>query len=220
VRRRPRSPREAPDKPAARVRAALVAAGLILLVALVYSGVRTAGFVNFDDRGYVSSNPEVLSGLTGHSLRWALTALRNANWHPLTWMSHMADVELFGPEPGAHHVVKAAIHAANAVVVFATRRSRPWLLFGWIWYLISLLPVIGLVQVGSQARADRYTYVPMAGIFVAAVWEVADRVRGDDRVRTAISAAAVALVAGLGISAISSFGAPGKGSRRASGRFC
>jgi tetratricopeptide (TPR) repeat protein len=371
-------------------------------VALVYGGVANHAFVNFDDGGYVTANPNVLSGLTGDGLRWAMTAFRNANWHPLTWVSHMADVELFGPEPGAHHVVNAVLHAANGVVLFlvlraatsafwpstlvaalfavhplnvesvawvsqrksvlstlflfltlgaylswvrrggtgrrllvailfalgllakpmlvsvplllllldfwplargregrtdaralgveklplfalsaasvvttliaqssgravastgaypigerlanaavscvtylcdavwptglacfyphpasigertgllqalgaaallagitwlavAARRSRPWLLFGWAWYLISLVPVIGLVQVGSQTRADRYTYVPMIGIFIALVWELACRVRGRDIARRVASAAGGVAVAALGI---------------------
>ncbi len=62
-------------------------------------------------------------GPDGPGLRWALTAFRSANWHPLTWVSHMADVELLGPEPGAHHVVNAALHAANAVVLFLVLRA-------------------------------------------------------------------------------------------------
>ena len=389
---------------AGRSRAAFVAAGLVLLVALVYGGVRRHAFVNFDDGGYVTSNPEVLSGLTGHGLRWALTAFHSANWHPLTWVSHMADVSLLGPEPGAHHVVNAALHAANAVLLFlvlrtataafwpsalvaalfavhplnvesvawvsqrksvlstlfllltigahlswvrrggagrrllvalflalgllakpmlvsvplllllvdvwplgragdggpglrklvveklplvalaaasvvatlfaqagggavastaayplperlanaavscvaylrdavwpanlacfyphpasigertnpttaigaaalllvfsglavVARRSRPWRLFGWAWFLISLGPVIGLVQVGSQARADRYTYVPMIGIFVAVVWEMAALVHGHDVARKSMAAVGAAAVAALAVDA-------------------
>jgi protein O-mannosyl-transferase len=53
-------------------------------------------------------------------------------------------------------------------------RSRPWLLVGWLWFLVMLLPVIGLVQVGSQARADRYTYLPLVGVFVALTWTGAE----------------------------------------------
>jgi tetratricopeptide (TPR) repeat protein len=349
--------------------------GLALLVAVLYA--RTARFesLDFDDQEYVYANPNVLGGITGQSVAWALTAFHSANWHPLTWISHMIDVELFGPEPGPHHLVNAALHAINSVLLFfvlraatsafwpsaivatlfvvhplnvesvawisqrksvlstlflilamgastrwsqgrrprfavlaalflalgllckpmlvtapllfllldfwplsrrggggtirglvlekvplfalaaaaaaatllaqakwnavapaanfpigarlsnalislvaylrdaiwpmrlaafyphpasmgetiglpaaagaaaillaitglalGLRRTHPWLLFGWAWYVVALLPVIGFVQVGSQARADRYTYVPMIGIFAAIVWEIA-----------------------------------------------
>ncbi|PWU20321.1 MAG: hypothetical protein C5B50_04180 [Verrucomicrobia bacterium] len=63
--------------------------------------------------------------------------------------------------------------AFTAAVLWWARR-RPWLAVGWGWYLITLLPVIGIVQVGSQAHADRYTYLPLIGIFIAVVWEVAE----------------------------------------------
>src|SRR5262249_43530045 len=66
--------------------------------------------------------------------------------------------------------------AALLVVVTAAavmlRRSRPWLLVGWLWYLGTLVPVIGLVQAGEQAMADRFTYVPLVGIFVAIAWSL------------------------------------------------
>ena len=384
----------------------VVPAALVLLVALLYA--RTGGFawLNFDDGEYVFANPNVLAGLTAAGFRWAFTAFHSANWHPLTWLSHMADVQLFGPSPGVHHIVNAALHAANAVLLFlvlaratasrwksavvaalfavhplnvesvawisqrksvlstlflllamgaylrwtrkrtaggaalvaallvlgllakpmlvtapllflaldfwplgrfgrekirglllekiplflaaaavgvttvlaqakweavapagkfplperianglvsavlylrdavwpadlacfyphpatlgesvglwralgaaailavitawavATRRSRPWLLFGWTWYLVALLPVIGIVQVGSQARADRYMYVPLIGIFAAAVWEIASRLESWERSaegRRILAASVAALaVGGLAIAA-------------------
>jgi tetratricopeptide (TPR) repeat protein len=67
-----------------------------------------------------------------------------------------------------------ALLAAISVGVLLARRSRPYLAVGWVFYLVTLLPVIGIVQVGSQAIADRYTYVPLTGIFIAAVWTAAD----------------------------------------------
>jgi len=68
----------------------------------------------------------------------------------------------------------AAILAAVTALAVALARTRPYLIVGWLWYLVTLLPVIGIVQVGSQAIADRYTYVPLVGIFVAGAWLVAD----------------------------------------------
>jgi hypothetical protein len=381
-----------------RATSAAVALGLALLAAVIYAQTRTFESLDFDDQEYVYANENVLDGLSGHGIAWALTAFHSANWHPLTWISHMLDVQLFGPEPGPHHLVNAALHATNAVVLFfvlkaatsafwpsamvaalfavhplnvesvawisqrksvlstlflflamgayvswtrkkqgrrgllvvlwlglgllskpmlvsapllflaldfwplersgdaarnrgllveklplfavaagaalatvlaqsaweamgsratyplgdrianafvstvsylrdavwpvrlacfyphaatlgerpgllptlgaasflavmtglsfAARRARPWLLFGWTWYLVALLPVIGIVQVGSQARADRYTYVPMVGIFVAAIWEASERLR-EGKIRAAVGATAAILIVGV-----------------------
>lgn len=380
-----------------------IPSGLVLLVAAVYARTGHFASLDFDDGEYVFANPNVLGGLTARGVTWAMTAFHSANWHPLTWISHMADVSLFGPEPGAHHLVNVLFHAVGAVALFlalraatravwpsaavaalfavhplnvesvawisqrkgvlstlllflaigayvswtrrrgwprfllaavflglgllakpmlvtapllfllldfwplervragerwtslllektpffllaagasaatllaqtrwsavasvakfpagirvanalvsavaylrdavwpaglacfyphpatidasvgalrtagaamllagltagavAVRKTRPWLLFGWAWYLVGLLPVIGIIQVGSQARADRYAYVPMIGIFVAVVWEVAARVR-ERRVAPQLAAGgAAAALAALSIAA-------------------
>lgn len=384
---------------------AAAAVTLVLLVAVIYA--RTGWFEaqgDFDDNEYVYANEHVLAGLSSSSIGWAMTAFHAANWHPLTWISHMLDVELFGAAPGPHHLVNTALHAANAVLLFlvlraatsalwpsamvaalfavhplnvetvawvsqrksllstfflflaigayvawtrrrsarkavlcavllglgllakpmlvsaplllfaldfwplerlesfasarklvlekvplfalaggvsaatvlaqsaggavaptatypfgeriangliaavlylrdalwpaklapfyphpasigertsplatagaavlllaitalalATRRTRPWLLFGWAWFAIAVAPVIGLIQVGSQSRADRYTYVPMIGIFVAVVWEIAARVRERAGARKIAAAAAAASVAALAVVAV------------------
>jgi tetratricopeptide (TPR) repeat protein len=60
--------------------------------------------------------------------------------------------------------------AGLSALAWAGRRTRPWLLFGWAWYLVTLLPVIGIIQVGAKAHADRYTYLPQIGIYVAVTW--------------------------------------------------
>jgi hypothetical protein len=382
-----------------RARAWAVALVLAVLVTVVYAQAGRFDSLDFDDQEYVYQNSRVLDGMTAHGIGWALTAFHSANWHPLTWMSHMLDVQLFGTDPGAHHLVNAGLHALNAVLLFlvlraatsafwpsafvaalfaahplnvesvawisqrksllstlflflalgayvlwsrrggawryaavvalvglgllaksmvvsapllllafdfwplgrlgdraagrkrvlekvplfalaagssvatmlaqvkwgavatafplrerianaldstvtyldaaiwparlacfyphpastggstrlidavsagllllavtalvvATRRSRPWLLFGWAWYLIALAPVVGIVQVGMQARADRYTYVPMIGIFVAVVWEIAERVRGRAVARLVVTAAGAFAICALAV---------------------
>jgi protein O-mannosyl-transferase len=386
-----------------------VAIGLVLLVAALYG--RTFQFAaqgDYDDDEYVYANVDVLQGLTAEGLHWAVTAYHAANWHPLTWVSHMTDIELFGREPGPHHLVNAGFHAANAVLLFlvlraatgafwpsalvaalfavhplnvesvawisqrksvlstlflflsmgvyvswtqrrgagrailvvlllalgllakpmlvtapllflaldfwplgrvqtasdlrprllekiplfalaaassaatviaqraggavastadypigerianalvsavmylrdavwparlaafyphpasigertslpaaigaglllaaitvfvwAGRRARPWLLFGWTWYVVALAPVIGLIQVGSQARADRYMYVPMIGIFVAVVWQAAALVGESRAARRAAAPVASASVAIFAVIAFAQIG--------------
>ena len=86
------------------------------------------------------------------------------------------DLAVFYPHPGywpATTVIGAAVFVvAITAGVWTARRSRPYLLVGWLWYLVTLLPVIGLVQVGRQSMADRYTYLPMIGISIAVVWGI------------------------------------------------
>ena len=105
-----------------RSRAAL-ALGLALLVLAAYEGVRRCGFVSFDDDVFVYQNPYVRQGLTWAGLRWALAAdllFESAHadyWIPVTVLSRMLDVQLFGLNAAGHHVMNALLHAANAVLV-------------------------------------------------------------------------------------------------------
>jgi len=389
-----------------RVRGALpwlIASLLALLVGFVYWRVGSFGFVNIDDGRYVYENQHVRQGLSWRGIIWAFTRSSSSNYHPLTWVSHMADVSVFGVEPTAMHAVNALLHGCNAVLLFATllaltrkmgrsalvaslfavhplhvesvawiserkdllctffgflailiyaswtRRStvgrylliaatfslslaakamlvtlpfllllldvwplgragdrsalcrcvrekvpllglsvassvvtylaqskggsvvgsdliplparlanalvatcaylaktiwavrlapayphpallarglsaaevagpgllllavsalavwqrvrRPYLLVGWLWYLVALLPVVGIVQVGLQGMADRYTYVPLIGVFLAGVWLTADALGPRPLARIAASLAAVAVVLTLAATA-------------------
>jgi tetratricopeptide (TPR) repeat protein len=94
--------------------AALLAGG----TALLFAHVAVHPFIYFDDNRYLTENPVVQAGLSWHGLGWAFTTLHASNWHPLTWLSHMLDVQLFGMSPGAHHLVNVAFHAANAALLF------------------------------------------------------------------------------------------------------
>lgn len=399
--------------PSARVRDLLLAVLLATAVLVAYAGVRQHDFVNFDDPEYVVQNRHVTSGLSAENVAWALTAVHSANWHPLTWMSHMLDCSLYGLAPGGHHVTNVLLHALatvllffalramtgaplrsafvaalfalhprnvesvawiserkdvlsavfwtgaiwahaayarratlprylavagllalgllakpmvvtlpaalllldvwplrrlriagvgddappsddaaaghaparslaparvareyapllalvlaaavitflaqrssgavatlaelplafrlqNAVVTYVaylwslawptqlavfypyrtlpaaevaaslavlaalsvlawrTRRTRPYLLVGWLWYLGTLVPVIGIVKAGDQAMADRFTYLPAIGLFVAATWAIADAASRDARTRRALAPAALLVVA-------------------------
>jgi Flp pilus assembly protein TadD len=379
-----------------------VALALVGLVALVYARVLGHEFVNYDDDRYVTANARVVHGLTPTGFAWALSATHAANWHPLTWLSHMLDVELYGLDAAGHHLTSVALHAANAVLLllalhaltgafwqsavvaalfavhplrvesvawiaerkdvlsglcwmltlgayaryvrrpgwgrylvlavcfaaglmakpmlvtlpcvlllldawplgrlgstpvrrhvaeklpllalsaasaavtvvaqrhggalqdgetwsaterlthaavayvlylwktvwparlacfyphpagaggipishalgaaallglatFLALRARcrqPWLLFGWLWFLGTLVPVIGFVQVGSQAMADRYAYLPLVGVYVAVVWGVAAAVASRPGLRRAAVAAATAVIAALALATV------------------
>ncbi len=106
-------------------------AALVLATAVmaVYWPVARHGFSSFDDTLYITENRQVRSGLTAASVRWALTTRHAGNWHPLTWLAHMLDVELFGLAPGRHHLMGAAVHAAAAVLLLAALR----LMTGSVW---------------------------------------------------------------------------------------
>jgi tetratricopeptide (TPR) repeat protein len=364
---------------------AALCVGLVVLTMVAFSAVVSLGFVNYDDNLYVTDNAHVLGGLNSQSLAWALTSTHASNWHPVTWVSHMIDVQLFGVDAAGHHLTSLLIHTANVLLLFwllvrmtgalwrpafvaalfaihplhvesvawiaerkdvlstlfwllttaawlhwlASRtlaryvlvlalfalglmakpmlvtlpftlllldywpleratvlplwteklplfalsaassvvtviaqhaggavknlltvsfvarvanaavayvwylgksvwpaslavfyphpgywsgslvvgsvlvlcgvtalalllaRRAPYLLFGWLWYLGTLVPVIGLVQVGSQATADRYTYVPLIGVFVALAWGLSALVAARPAARNAMAAFAV-----------------------------
>jgi tetratricopeptide (TPR) repeat protein len=104
--------------------AAAIAAGAFLL----YARAAGNGFVTLDDGDYVVSNPRVAAGLSWDGILWAFGTFHGSNWHPLTWLSHMLDVEGFGLAPGPHHLMSAAIHAASAALLFLFWRSatRAW----------------------------------------------------------------------------------------------
>lgn len=90
---------------------------LALAICFVYSGVLDHGFVGYDDGDYVATNPQVLGGFSAAGVEWAFSTGHAANWHPLTWLSHMLDVELFGVDPGRMAAMNVAIHIAVCLLL-------------------------------------------------------------------------------------------------------
>ena len=365
---------------------AAIGVGLVLAIFLIYAQTARFDFLSYDDDLYVYKNAHVIAGLTVDGIRWALTAVIASNWMPLTLLSHMLDVQLFGLQAGVHHLMNVVFHAAASVLLYftlhrATRaraasafvafmfavhplhvesvawvaerkdvlstlfwfgalyayvrytegpnprrylpvivlfalglmskpmlvtfpftlllfdlwplrrvewprfllieklplfalaaassvmtyfsqssagavsggmppavrlanglnsyltyivqtfwparlavlysfpnhtalgppiaafviiaaisaltlyaiRTRPWYAVGWFWYLGTLVPVIGLVQVGIQSHADRYTYIPMIGLAIVLAWGAADLIRKWPWAKTVFSAAAPAV---------------------------
>ena len=107
---------------------AAVSAALAAVVAGIYRNVGEFSFV-FDDGGFILSNTPILGGLSRESVRWAFTATYTANWHPLTWLSHLLDISLFGLHPGPPHLVNLLIHLVNTVVLLQLLRR----LTGELW---------------------------------------------------------------------------------------
>jgi tetratricopeptide (TPR) repeat protein len=100
----------------------LIWAALALAVLAVYAPVRSFPFVVYDDKAYVSENAAVLGGLSREGVVWAFTRSEQGNYVPLTWLSHMLDVELFGLDAGRHHTVNALLHLLTALLLFEALR--------------------------------------------------------------------------------------------------
>ncbi|UCF42637.1 MAG: tetratricopeptide repeat protein [Planctomycetota bacterium] len=96
----------------------LICLGLVLATAIAFEPVRHNDFVSYDDAMYVTENPRANEGVSLKSLRWAFTTTHTSNWHPLTWLSHMLDCELFGLNPLWHHLVNLLFHTANTLLLF------------------------------------------------------------------------------------------------------
>src|SRR5262245_23819257 len=99
-------------------RRGLYIALLAVITLSTYAPVRHYGFINYDDPQYITENPNVAAGLKWHGVKWAFSTGYQSNWHPLTWLSHMLDVQLFGLNAGAHHLTSLLLHVANALLLF------------------------------------------------------------------------------------------------------
>ncbi len=108
----------APKSAAAGQGTLAVGLALVVVVLLVYGRAATFNFTNYDDDEYITDNSHVLTGLSIANLQWAFTGYHAANWHPVTWLSHMMDVQLLGLKPAGHHLVNVGFHCANSVLMF------------------------------------------------------------------------------------------------------
>jgi Flp pilus assembly protein TadD len=95
------------------------ALALAAITIIVYAPAGTHAFIQLDDPTYVTRNPDVARGLSWGGVAWAFTTTHGANWHPLTWLSHMTDVTIFGVVAGPHHLVNVALHVASTLLLFA-----------------------------------------------------------------------------------------------------
>lgn len=168
---------------------------LALVTVVAYLPVMDNNFINLDDPAYVTQNPHVRAGLTGDALRWALVSVEHGNWHPLTWLSHELDCQLYGLNPAGHHLTSLAFHVTNTLLVFLLLLNltlRRWpsmfvaLLFGlhpmhvesvaWVaerkdvlsgfFFLLTLLIYARYVEVQkTQPRIGRTLYGASLGMF-------------------------------------------------------
>jgi tetratricopeptide (TPR) repeat protein len=164
---------------------------LAVVTLALYNPVNRHPFVNYDDDRYVTENPHIRQGLTADTFTWALTSTEQANWHPLTWMSHALDVSLYRLNPVGHHFTNFLLHAVNVILLFlllmwATSRLGPSLfvaaLFAlhpinvesvaWVAerknVLCTMFFLLTLWAYGWYARKPRWTrYLAVAALFAA-----------------------------------------------------
>jgi tetratricopeptide (TPR) repeat protein len=151
-----------------RHRNILVCLFIVIATISVYWPVQSYDFVNFDDGTYVYENGHVQKGLTLEGISWAFTTLHAGNWHPLTWLSHMLDCQLYGMNPGRHHLTNLLLHLANTVLLFFVFRKMT----GSLWQsgLVAALFAIHPLHVESVAWISERKDVLSAFFWMLTLW--------------------------------------------------
>ena len=190
-----RNSKSAPRSPgpsvAAKQRNAVFCVLLAAVTIALYMPVTKHSFIVLDDRDYVTANFHIQGGLSWNTVKWAFTSTTAANWHPLTWLSHAVDCQLFGLNPAGHHLDSLLIHTLNGVVLFlllgwGTKRLGPSLLVAalfalhpinvesvaWVAerknVLSTLFFFFAIGAYGWYARKpDWRRYLPVAALFAA-----------------------------------------------------
>ena len=167
-----RKPIAAPEKPAGvfaspEKRNVILCLILVAATLALYNPVNRHTFVNYDDDRYVTENPHVHNGLGWDTVTWAFASTDQANWHPLTWLSHALDYQLFHLNPTGHHFTSVMIHALNAALLFlllmyATGHAGPSL-------FVALLFALHPINVESVAWIAERKNVLSTFFFLAAI---------------------------------------------------
>jgi tetratricopeptide (TPR) repeat protein len=159
-------------------------AGLVFISLAVYVQVVRFEFVNYDDNTYVTANAHVRQGLTWENVAWAFTSTEASNWHPVTWLSHMLDVQVFNLLSGAHHLVNAAIHALNAALLFLVLRRMTDAL--WPSAVVAALFAVHPLHVESVAWVAERKDVLSTLFGLLALWAYVSYVRQPGLARYAL----------------------------------
>jgi tetratricopeptide (TPR) repeat protein len=127
----------------------IICSFIVLATIFVYGQIRTHDFIGYDDDKYVTENHYVRQGLSKESVIWAFRSTHASNWHPITWLSHMLDVELFGMNAGAHHLTNLLFHILNSLLLFIVFRKMT----AHVWQsgIVALLFAIHPLHVESVA---------------------------------------------------------------------
>jgi tetratricopeptide (TPR) repeat protein len=168
---------------------------LCLLLALVtlafYNPVVHNGFTNYDDNGYITDNAHVRAGLTWDTVTWAFTSFEDANWHPVTWLSHALDYQLFKLNPAGHHYVNVLLHAGSAILLFLLLEGATGLT--WPSLMVAALFALHPVNVESVAWAAERKNVLSMFFFLLTMLAYGWYVRRESLKRYALVAALFAV---------------------------
>ncbi len=145
-----------------------VCALLLLAVAVVFLQTASYDFINFDDPEYISRNRHVTGGHGADAISWAFYSYYASNWHPLTWLSHMLDCQLFGLRAGGHHLTSALLHAISAIVLFLAlkRMTAEFWPSAWVAAVFAIHPL----RVESVAWVAERKDVLSGFFFMLTLW--------------------------------------------------
>jgi len=160
---------------------AFICVFLALAVLAVFGQTKGFSFVNYDDDKYVYENPVVEKGLTWKGARWALTYGEVGHWHPLTWLTHMGDCQIFGLWAGGHHLTNVALHAVTTLVLFLVLRKMTGAL--WRSAFVAAVFAIHPLRAESVAWIAERKDVLSGMFFMLTLWAYVVYVRQPSRGR-------------------------------------
>jgi len=139
-----------------------------ILTIAVYWQIQNHEFINYDDDIYITENTNISKGFTSEAIRWAFTTPYASNWHPITWLSHSFDYQLYGLEPGGHHRTNLIFHTANAILLFLVFMRMT----GAFWQstLVATLFAIHPLHVESVAWASERKDVLSMFFMMLTIW--------------------------------------------------
>jgi Flp pilus assembly protein TadD len=164
-----------------RCKEIIISLFLIAASLAVYWQIINHEFINYDDKVYVAENPHIKDGVTLESIRWAFTTDRAANWHPITWLSHILDIELYGLNPMGHHWMNLQIHIVNSILLFLVFN----MMTGAIWKsaFVAALFALHPLHVESVAWVAERKDVLSAFFWILSIWAYARYTRQPDKKR-------------------------------------
>src|SRR6266705_2525670 len=146
--------------------AVIVSLLLGMLIMVCFWPVTHHAFINFDDPDYITQNPHIQAGLTWSTVKWAFTTFHAGNWHPVTWLSHALDCQIFRLNPAGYHYTNLLLHAANAVLLFLLLQRATG--FTWRSLFVAALFALHPVNVESVAwAAERKNVLSMLFFLLA-----------------------------------------------------
>jgi tetratricopeptide (TPR) repeat protein len=193
-RRLKKSPREK-NEPTTREggRVATICVCLVGIIWFVFGQTLHFEFINFDDGAYVIKNPQVTRGLTSEGIVWAFTHVHAANWHPVTWLSHMVDCQFYGLNAGWHHFTNVLLHMVTAILLFLLLRQMTGAL--WRSAFVAAVFAIHPLRVESVAWVAERKDVLSGLFFVLTIWAYVRYARRPSAVRYGL----VLLLFGVGL---------------------